>query len=347
MATLAAWLHTLDPFALRLTHDVGVRWYGLAYLAGFVAAWLALRTLAKRRLILLTTEQATDAVFAVVLGTLVGGRLGYVLIYDISLLWTTLPSPPWWGLLAINRGGMSSHGGIAGIALACIWTARKTRVPALHVTDCFSLVGPIGVLFGRLANFINGELLGKIVALPGEPSPAWSVKFPQELLEGHAPALSDEQNARLDELLLRVASPGDLRSDAIRTLIDDIQNGANDLARDLEPLLAARHASQLYQALAEGVIVGLLLWVIWAKPRRPGVITACFFLIYGVGRIITEFWRLPDAHLAVQRPGGLSYGQWLSATMVVIGIVMLWRISRNGGAPRIGGWLRSAPDTKA
>ncbi len=338
MATLAAWLHTIDPFALRLTNDVGVRWYGLAYITGFIGAWLVLRILAKRRLILMTPEQASDAVFAVVLGTLIGGRVGYVLIYDISLLWTFMPSPPWWGLLAINRGGMSSHGGMMGIALACWWTARKMRIPALHVMDCFALVSPIGVLCGRLANFVNGELLGKIVAMPGEPAPRWAVKFPQELLEGHAPPLTEEQSAQLDALLLRVASPGDLRVDAIRTLIDDIQNGATDLAHDLEPLLAARHPSQLYQAAAEGLIVGLALWLIWAKPRRPGVIAGWFFIIYGAGRILTELWRLPDAHLAVQRPGGLSYGQWLSVGMLAVGAALLWRALRDRSAPLVGGW---------
>lgn len=338
MATLAAWMHTLDPFALRISHDVGVRWYGLAYVAGFFVAWLLLRTLARRRLILLSPEQATDALFAVVLGTLIGGRLGYVLIYDVALLWTFFPSPPWWGLLAINRGGMSSHGGMAGIAVACLWTARRARVPGLHVMDCFALTAPFGILFGRLANFVNGELLGRVVAMPGEPAPRWAVKFPQELLEGHAPPLTPEQDQRLTDLLLRVAMPGDLRSDAVRTLIDDVQSGAADLARELEPLLSARHPSQIYQALAEGVVVGAALWIVWARPRKPGVVTGCFFLVYGVGRIVTEFWRLPDAHLRVQRPGGLSYGQWLSVAMLLVGAAILWRAMKSAQQP-VGGWL--------
>ncbi len=346
MPTLGAWLHTLDPFAVRLSHDVGIRWYGLAYIAGFVGAWLILRALAKRRLILLNAEQVTDALFAIVLGTLVGGRLGYILIYDQSLLWSFSNAPPWWGALAINRGGMSSHGGMAGIAVACWWTARRAAVPALHVMDCFALVGPIGVFFGRLANFVNGELLGRVVAAPGEPAPGWAVKYPQELLEGHAPELSAEQQLALDDLLLRVASPGDTRGDAIRTLIDDIQSGATDLAEDLAPLLASRHPSQLYQALAEGIIVGVALWLLWAKPRRPGFIIAWFFIIYGVGRIITEFWRLPDAHLAVQRPAGLSYGQWLSAGMLVIGAAILWKTARAAQAPKIGGWATRAREVE-
>jgi phosphatidylglycerol:prolipoprotein diacylglycerol transferase len=338
MPSLAAWLHTLDPFALRLTHDMGVRWYGLAYIGGFVAAWLILRALAKRRLILLTVDQVTDALFAVVLGTLLGGRLGYILIYDPALLWSFSNAPPWWGALAINRGGMASHGGMAGVAVACWWTARRSGTPLLHVMDCFALVAPVGILFGRLANFVNGELLGRIVAMPGESAPKWSVKFPQELLEGHAPTLTPEQQLALDELLTRVASPGDTRYDATRNLIDDIQNGATDLARELEPLLAARHPSQLYQAAAEGILLGAALWLLWSRPRRAGFIAAWFLLLYGVGRITTEYWRLPDAHLPVPRPGGLSYGQWLSVGMVVIGGAMLWRTLRDRAAPRIGGW---------
>lgn len=333
-----AWVHNLDPFLVRITPEFGVRWYGLAYIAGFACAWLLLQWLARRRLILLTPTQATDAMFALILGVLLGGRLGYVLVYDRSLITTMLPGPPWWGVLAINKGGMASHGGMVGAILACCWVARRTRVPTLHLMDMFALATPPGLFFGRLANFVNGELLGRVAAAPGEPAPWWAVKFPTELIDGHAPRLTTEQATRLDALLRSVA-PGEERDIAARRLIAGIQRGAERYTRELEPLLSARHPSQLYQAFAEGVVLWAALWVVWRRPRKPGVISACFLIVYGVGRICTEFWRLPDAHLHVQRPGGLSYGQWLSVGIIAGGIGILVLAARRGAVP-IGGWAR-------
>lgn len=338
MLPLAAWLHDLDPFALRISQGFGIRWYGLSYLAGFVVGFLLLRLLAKRRLILLTPEQTLDAIVAIAVGVLVGGRLGYLLIYDRSLLFDFSSAPPFWGALAITRGGMASHGGVLGVILACWLIARRARAPVLHVTDCFALVAPIGLFFGRLANFVNGELLGRIVSAPGEPAPWWSVKYPQELLEGHAPPLSAEQEHALTTLLVEASAPGADYREAAASVIRAVQRGDPGVAERLAPLIASRHPSQLYQALAEGVILGLVLLLAWRKPRRPGVVSALFLMVYGVGRIITEFWRLPDAHLAVQRPGGLSYGQWLSAVMIAAGVAILLAVMRNKNAPLIGGW---------
>ncbi|MEL7482990.1 MAG: prolipoprotein diacylglyceryl transferase family protein, partial [Planctomycetota bacterium] len=106
-------------------------------------------------------------------------------------------------------------------------------------------------------------------------------------------------------------------------------------------LLSARHPSQIYQAIAEGVVVGLVLWFVARKPRVPGVLAACFLLTYGVLRIATELVRLPDGNLAVQRIMGLSRGQWLSAGMVAIGVVVLvWRLRSK--AEKLGGWARPA-----
>lgn len=336
MIETLAWVHDLDPFALRITPGFGVRWYGLAYICGFLVAWLLLQWLARRRLILLTREQATDAMFALILGVLVGGRLGYILVYDRALLTAFSSGPPWWGALAINKGGMASHGGIVGAILACWWVARRAGVPTLHVMDMFALATPPGLFFGRLANFINGELLGRIVAQPDEPAPWWAVKFPTELVDGHRPALTAEQSARLAGLLERVA-PGEKYAAAAHTLITDIQRGAGAYAKELEPLLSARHPSQLYQAFMEGIVLWAALWIVWRRPRRPGVIAGTFLIVYGVGRVCTEFWRLPDAHLKVQRPGGLSYGQWLSIGLIAGGACMLAIVARRG-AQRLGGW---------
>ncbi|RMH28464.1 MAG: prolipoprotein diacylglyceryl transferase [Planctomycetota bacterium] len=339
----AAWLHTLDPFAIRFTHTFGVRWYGLAYLAGFLCGWWLLRAMARRRWILLTPEQVGDAILALVLGVFLGGRIGYAVFYQPSLFVTFTSSPPWWGMLAINQGGMASHGGMIGVILACVWSARRSGVPTLHLLDAVSLAAPIGLFFGRLANFVNGELLGRIVAMPGEPAPWWAVRFPQELLTGHRPALTDDQQARLLALLDQVApgwdQPGGAGATAaLERLIEAVQRGTPGLTERLAPLLAARHPSQLYQALAEGPVLLAALWLIWRRPRRPGVVGAWFLMIYGALRIVTELWRLPDDTLAVPRVMGLSRGQWLSAAMILSGAVALWVVTRRRGAAPLGGW---------
>ena len=148
----SAWLHTLNPVILPITQSLGVRWYGLAYVAAFLVGWLLLRMMAKRGLLRITPEQVTDSIFALVLGVFVGGRLGYAVFYQPSLFITFSASPPWWGLLAINQGGMASHGGMIGVVVASLWVARRTGAPTLHILDTVTLVAPIGLFFGRTAN---------------------------------------------------------------------------------------------------------------------------------------------------------------------------------------------------
>lgn len=338
---LAARLHTLDPFAFRVTETFGLRWYGLAYVAGFVIAWAWLRALAKRSLVRLAPEQADDYVLAVVLGVVAGGRLGYAALYSPSLLWEFGGSFPFWGLLDLSRGGMASHGGMLGILAAAWWIHRRTGAGPLHLLDAAAAVGLPGVFLGRLANFINGELLGKVAAGPGEPAPAWAVRFPQELLERPSEVAWERVGGRLAELAGPLAPPGSdpLGYAALARLVEAVQADEPGVRAAIEPLLNARHPSQLYQALAEGVVCLAVIWIVWARPRRPGVVLAWFLITYGAGRIVTEFWRLPDAHLATPELLGLSRGQWLSAVMALGGAGLLgWIVARKPGEP-VGGWL--------
>jgi phosphatidylglycerol:prolipoprotein diacylglycerol transferase len=236
-----------------------------------------------------------------------------------------------------------------GVLAACWWIKRTLdrdpevvpKVPLLHVMDLTALVCTPGLFFGRIANFVNGELLGDIVAKPGEPAPWWAVKFPQERFGGHEPALDPAQQQRLLELIntYRVGAESDASAyDRVIRLLHAGGSQARDIAAALDPLLAARHPSQLYQALAEGLFLGLCLLLAWKSPRRPGFIVALFLLIYGALRIVTELYRLPDADLAVQRIAGLSRGQWLSVVMIAFGLLCLWISSKQPG--RMGGWGR-------
>jgi phosphatidylglycerol:prolipoprotein diacylglycerol transferase len=359
--TLAAWLHDLNPVLVRFTDTFAIRYYGLAYAIGFLLGWAWLRFMSRRGMTPLSPQRISDMMVAMVLGVVAGGRIGYVLFYDPSLLTDFNSSFPFWGVLRLNQGGMSSHGGILGVMIATWWVSRgvkdeqgrvQFRVPWMHVLDLAAVACTAGLMLGRIANFINGELLGKIVAAPGEPAPWWAVKFPQERATydpaaavEHAPALSPEQTEQFRNLLdqFRVGMESD--QTAYQRVLHVLQSGgveAEAVARQLSPLIAARFPSQLLQAATDGLVLGGILWLIWAKPRRAGVISAWFGIIYGVLRILTEQVRLPDAALQnVKASTGLSMGQWLSVGMVAIGAAMLAVFIRRPG-PVFGGWLRRA-----
>ncbi|HED52720.1 MAG TPA: prolipoprotein diacylglyceryl transferase [Phycisphaerales bacterium] len=350
IVTLAAWLHDIDPFLIRFSGDFGLRWYGLSYAAGFVLAWLALRFLAGRGAVLIPKDRLSDAIIYAALGAVVGGRLGYVLFYQPSLLWTITDAFPFWGVLSLNHGGMASHGGMIGVAIAAFLVSRGFKdeqgvrsepVPLLHVFDLYALVAPFGLMLGRIANFINGELLGKVVAKPGEEAPWWAVRFPQEIGSGHDLGLrTPEQERQLTALLDTYRLPDQPAGAGLQHIIENIQSGSTEAARQLEPLLSARVPSQLIQAIAEGVVLGLVLWIIAHKPRQPGVISAWFLICYGVLRIATEFVRLPDP--GISGLFGLSRGQTLSSIMILLGIALLAGVVRRS-APKVGGWGRGSP----
>jgi len=349
MLTLGAWLHDIDPIAFG-----PVRWYGLSYIAGFALAYLMLRAMAKRGMFRIPAQAVLDAILALVIGVIVGGRLGSVIFYNPSLILEFTSSPPWWGVLAINRGGMASHGGMVGVILACWWIARQHKIPMLHVADMMALAAPVGLMLGRIANFVNGELLGKIVARPWEEAPWWSVKFPQELgsrtLEWYN-AVGPDTRAEMNELSFgylgteRAAGLSEPeRVDAISGFVtQSIQQGVAIVAEQIGPLLNARHPSQLYQAFFEGVFLLLVLWAIASKPRKPGVIGAWFLIVYGAGRIFTEFYRLPDVGVSGFFPG-LSRGQSLSVLMIVAGFALLGWVMMKSKQEPMGGWLRVTRD---
>ena len=350
---LAAYFHSLSPTALDLG-PIALKWYGLSYAAGFLIAWLLLRWFARKGITPLSPVGVTDAMLALVLGVVFGGRLGYVLVYDPALLYDFSKSFPFWGAIDISRGGMASHGGMIGVIIACFWVARRadrtdgTRgTSVLHVIDLTAIACTFGLGLGRLANFVNGELLGSIVAYPGAKAPWWAVRFPQEYLEHKDMNLAAEQHAAIVALAQKYTSKPIVGKESLeiayRHMLELLHSptfsGKAELIQALTPLISARHPSQLYQFLAEGVLLTAALWFIWRVPRKPGVVGAWFLLIYGVLRIVTEIWRLPDIGHA--RTAGLSLGQWLSVAMVVVGTISLPIVAKRPVA-RMGGWLRKA-----
>ncbi|MEK7412628.1 MAG: prolipoprotein diacylglyceryl transferase [Planctomycetota bacterium] len=170
-AATAHWVHNLDPVALYLPWGIELRWYGVSYLAGILCGWMLLSRWAKRQRLPMPAEHIGDFIVTVAIGMLLGGRLGYALLYEPSLFWTTSSTLPYWKLLAVHQGGMASHGGIAGVAIATLWWAWRKKQSSLALGDALAAVGPLGIACGRMANFINGELWGK----PWDGS--WAVVF--------------------------------------------------------------------------------------------------------------------------------------------------------------------------
>ncbi len=165
---LAYWVHDLNPFLIRFTDNIGIRYYGLAYVLGFVvAAWMCTRY-AKVGRSKVPAAKVNDLNMALIIGVLVGGRGGHYFLYDD---WRSFPTDPF-GIFKVWDGGMAFHGGLVGIAIALLWFSRANKISFLHVSDVIASVTPIGLFFGRIANFINGELWGKVSYVP------WAMIFP-------------------------------------------------------------------------------------------------------------------------------------------------------------------------
>ena len=252
--------------------DVGplvVHWYGLMYLFGFVAGWWLGRVRAAQPYTPLEPPQVADLLFYVAFGIIAGGRLGYILFYDTA----TLMADPL-RLFRVWEGGMSFHGGLIGVLVACWLYARRLGIGFMRLMDFVAPLVPVGLGLGRIGNFINGELWGSPTNLP------WGMVYPP-----------------LGEV--------------------------------------ARHPSQLYQFLLEGVVLFTVLWIFSARPRPTMAVSGLFLTLYGMFRFIVEFVRLPDAHIGYLALGWVTMGQLLSLPMILAGILFLllaYRRKPAGGA---------------
>lgn len=355
----SAWVHNMSPFLVQFTETIGIRWYGLAYLTGFVIAYFFTDLMSRRQTTPLTRDQVADFITYAAIGTLLGGRLGYAIFYSPELFVTFHSQVPYWGVLEVNKGGMASHGGMMGVILACIFFGRKAKIQATHLVDLCCFGGGIGVFFGRIANFINGELYGRECA-----ATLWmAVKFPKEIytwglaeidkLKGLSAAVEalgaittptgEKISATASDWLAWVNS---MNAEAYHKI--DLYREAIDLATQkhnqaviaaLAPVLTPRYPSQLIQAFVEGLAVVLILAWFWRKPRKPGVISAIFGVLYSIARIIGEQFRLPDYDIGYQALG-LTRGQWLSIGLLCGALIYLWVVVKRDAKP-MGGWNRA------
>lgn len=288
-----------DPIALSLG-PLHIRWYGLMYLLAFMLFVLLGRYRIKTRPDLgWNRTELDDLLFYGMLGVILGGRLGYILFYKADFYFAHPLE-----ILKVWEGGMAFHGGLLGVLIALWVFARKTGRHFLQVGDFVAPLVPTGLAAGRIGNFINGELWGRVTS----PDAPWAMLFPQAW--------------QADGKLL--ADNPALQGSAVQYL-DPV---SHQLLIGLP-----RHASQLYQFALEGLTLFAILWLFSRKPRPMGAVSGLFLIGYGSFRFIAEFAREPDDFLGLLA-GHLSMGQWLSLPMVLAGVAMMVWAYRREAAPR-------------
>lgn len=254
---------TIGPFLIR--------WYALSYITGFVLGWMYCRHMVAKylsgRIDHPEQEDIDDLLLWIIVGVILGGRIGYVIFYQSGFY---IENP--YAILKIWQGGMSFHGGMLGAALAMFAFSVKRRVSYKVLFDLVAASAPIGLFFGRIANFINAELIGR----PSNIS--WAVKFP----------------------------------------------GGGEIAR---------HPSQIYEALTEGLLLWLIIFIsikYFNALSKKGLVTGLFLSGYGVFRFLVEFFREPDPHIGFVFEF-FTLGQMLCLPMIVLGAGFVFFVGKPSG----------------
>jgi phosphatidylglycerol:prolipoprotein diacylglycerol transferase len=268
LSTSSYWIHDLSPFLWRFPGELanwgpgGIRWYGISYLLGFISAYFLLKLYFKHNRSPYDQEQIMNLITFQIIGVLIGGRIGYLLLYQGEKF---LSDPL--TIFRVWEGGMASHGGFVGVFVATLWYAKKSSQSIKPIGDLIVSVVPPGLFFGRIANFINGELWGKVTQVE------WGVIFPK----------------------------------------------APDFALGM-----ARHPSQIYAAISEGLIPFIYIqWRFWRSSitnKYPGQLAGEFLILYSIARIFNELFREPDATLLF----GISRGQFYSIFLLIGGVFIVY-----------------------
>jgi phosphatidylglycerol:prolipoprotein diacylglycerol transferase len=257
------YVHNLDPVIFGIG-SLQVRWYGLMYVIGFIIAGILLKVLVEKNFFKVSVEKIDTLITTMIICMFLGARFFYVFIYNWEYYSEHLME-----LLAVWKGGLSFHGALVGLCVGGYLFAKQNKITWFEVMDSVALAGSQGLFWGRLGNFINGELFGR-------PTNSWvGIIFP---------------------------------------------NGGG---------LYPRHASQLYEAFLEGLMLTLVLWILRSKVKVYGMISAAFISVYGIFRFVVEFYREPDSQLGYYF-GFLTMGQLLCAIMIIAGILVgLYAKKRN------------------
>ena len=265
-----------DPVLISIG-PLAIRWYALSYIVGFILFTILGRRRIAQGNSVFTKEMLDDFLTWGILGVILGGRIGYVLFYKFS---DYLANPL--DIFKVWEGGMSFHGGFLGVVVAMWLFGRKHNISILKLMDTVAPLVPLGLASGRIGNFINGELWGRVTEL----NAFWAMGFPQARYED---AEAAAHNPLWAEWLQQYG-------------------------------MLPRHPSQLYQFALEGICLFIIVWIFSKKPRPAGQTAALFLGGYGLFRFIAEFARQPDDYLGLLTLG-LSMGQWLSVPMIVLGVI--------------------------
>jgi phosphatidylglycerol:prolipoprotein diacylglycerol transferase len=234
-----------------------VRWYGMMYVVGFVLANFLLKKLVERGFFKVAKEQIDALITIMFVCMFIGARLAYVFIYNWGYYQNHIGE-----LFAVWKGGLSFHGALAGLLVGGYIFAKKNGISWAQVMDNVALAGAPGLFFGRMGNFINGELYGRVT------DSAFGMIFP-------------------------AGGP------------------------------YARHPSQLYEGVLEGILLSGILWILLPRVKHYGYLAATFLAGYGVFRYIVEFFREPDAQLGYYFGGTTTMGQILCMIMVLVGVAAM------------------------
>ncbi len=365
----------LDPFIVKLWGPVGLRWYGFGYLVAFIFCYQILRFLQRRGYFRLYPEDCGSLIFYAIFGTLLGGRFGYLIFYSDFFSSGRIFEDP---LHIIGFGknftgglqGLSFHGGLIGVVVSgsiFVWTRLRRQLQALPQEevevknkkkfrqrfsalwcDCFdacALGVPFGIFSVRVANFINGELYGRIIRdgtgaaiRDAAKAPAWAMRFPT----------APEGRQALGQYYARKGVAPENINEKLALPVD------SDAWQEVMQNVALRHPSQIYQALLEGLTLLVLVWILRKRLQKKGMVAGIFLMGYGLLRTPVEFFRQPDDQFAQGHslegwgrflqnlPVIETQGQFLSLLMVLTGLSMLiacWR-SKNP-------FLRRSPEELA
>jgi phosphatidylglycerol:prolipoprotein diacylglycerol transferase len=321
---LAYYVHNLNPIIFHLG-PISPRWYGVSYLMGFLVAYWLLLKLQRDGMLRLPRAKVPDLVLnCCIFGVLVGGRLGYCIFYKPSLFRFS-GNFPYWGVLRVWEGGMSAHGGVVFTILVLAWFAwknKKTGASLVNLGDAACMVVPVGLCFGRIANFINGELYGHVSYVP------WAVKFPSEIYAPTNDTIDPSVQAKLPGLLDKLF--GNLMSydEKMSALTSRLVHHDPQTVRAVAEILQPRHPSQLYESLLEGVLLFIIVWLVGRFWRKDGMAGGAFLTFYPVMRIIGEQFRVGDTPLTivgVQVSKGIIYSIPMMAAGMAYWIYWIWR----------------------
>lgn len=344
----------IDPVIFTLIRDsdgnpvLALRWYGLMYVLAFTVGYAIFRWLQKSGYLRIEAKDVSNYIIVGVLGTFLGGRLGYVLFYQFDKLFLeegVKLADRMRLIYAVWDGGMSFHGGVFGVTIAVWIYAMMKKHNFWNIMDGSTHVVPLGVALVRVGNFVNGELYGRTITdetgkaiYEADKLPWYAMKFPTDIDPGlHDQGAALLRDARVNEWM--AAHPG------IAKAPQHVINGALPVNpadwEKLSQFFPGRYPSQLVQFACEGMLVLLAMWILRRHVKRPGVMAGLFLLAYAVFRIPAEMIRQPDTQLDPARAAeaggtaaflaniGMTMGQFLSVVIIAMGLAIIllrkWR----------------------